>query len=476
MKTPRAGAPLALTIPVAVIVLTVIVLAVADFSVYLGLRSFMISRIDEQLVQLADVAPQLLVKPGHDDDDDHDGTLQPISDARIALPGAVAAVKLPDGLVSWVAAPDATQSDPNALLSAASGLQPNSPETISIDGEDMRVLETLDEGLSVAVMLPIHPVEEATESLVKLEAIIGAIAVLILGVGTFALVRRGLRPLTRMSGAAQEIASTDLTRASRTEIGSVRAPRDPSELARLGDSFDEMTEHITTSLDIRDESEAKLRRFVSDASHELRTPLQSIRGYAELARRGMVDESELPQIATRIEDESIRMSTIVDDLLLLARLDQGRPLAREDVDVVRVINDVVLDSLAADPSRAIEIEVERPVITIIGDASRLHQVLVNLITNARVHTPAGTLITVGARQDATTTVITVADTGPGLSPDVQSRMFDRFYRSDAGRSRDRGGSGLGLSIVKSVVEAHGGSVAVESGSSGTTFMLTIPNS
>lgn len=476
MKPPRAGTPLALSLPLAVIVLTIVVLAIADFSVYVGLRSFMVSRIDEQLVQLADVAPQLLVKPVRgDDDDDHDGTLEPISDARIAIPGAVAAVRLPGGVVSWAAAPDAIQSNPNSLLAAAGTLEPNTPSTMTIDGEAMRVIETSSQQLPVAVMLPMEPVEEATESLVKLEAIIGAIAVLILGLGTFALVRRGLRPLNRMSHAAQAISRADLVGGARKEIPSVRASGDPAELAQLGDSFDTMTEHINTSLEVRDESETKLRRFIADASHELRTPLQSIRGYAELARRDMVSAEDRPHIAGRIEDEAIRMGGIVDDLLLLARLDQGRPLERQELDVALVIRDVVSDSLAADPARPVSMDVHPEEMPIIGDANRLHQVLVNLVTNARVHTPDGTGISVLARQDDTTTTITVADTGPGIAQDVQLRLFDRFYRSDSGRSRDRGGSGLGLAIVKSVVEAHGGSVTVASDSAGTVFTITLPN-
>lgn len=473
--TQRSGAPLALRIPIAVIVLTVVVFAIADISVVLGLRSFMISRIDEQLVQLADVAPRLLSRPaGDDDDEDRDGQLQPITDARIAVPGAVAALRLPNGLISWAAAPDSANSNPAALLADAASIADDTPTTFVIDGQSVRVLRTTSAGLSTAVMLPMDPVEEAIESLVKLELLIGGAAVVVLGLGTFVLVKRGLRPLRRMSGAAGAIAATDLTSQDRAITDSVRKPGDPSELARLGDSFDEMTAHINESLAVRDASEAKLRQFVSDASHELRTPLQSIRGYAELTRRGMASPEELPQLASRIEDESIRMSGIVDDLLLLARLDQGRPLARDHVDVVSVINDVVSDSLAADPSRPITVTTSSEHIEMIGDANRLHQVLVNLVTNARVHTPGEARISIAAAEAGGDVVIAVADTGPGIPSDVQERIFDRFYRSDAGRSRDRGGSGLGLSIVKSVAQAHGGTVDVESGPSGTTFTLTLP--
>lgn len=473
---PRSGAPLALRIPLAVIVLTVIVLAVADISVALGLRSFMVSRIDEQLVQLADVAPQLLSRPVSDGDDDHDGQLEPISDARIAIPGAVAALRLPSGLISWAAAPNSQNQNPSALLADAGSIALNTPTTFTLDGNSVRVLRTENQGLQTAVMLPLEPVEEASESLVKLEIIIGGIAIVVLGLGTLVLVRRGLRPLQRMSAAAEVIASTDLTSGYREITETVRKSGDPTELARLGDSFDEMTEHINDSLAIRDASELKLRQFVSDASHELRTPLQSIRGYAELTRRGMAAPEELPQLAARIEDESIRMGGIVDDLLLLARLDQGRPLAREQVDVVSVINDVVSDSLAADPDRHISVSTTAPSIKVIGDANRLHQVLVNLVTNARVHTPNDAAIAIYATQDEQQVTIAISDTGEGMPDAVREKIFDRFYRSDAGRSRDRGGSGLGLAIVKSVVEAHGGSVSVTSSEQGTTFTLVLPNS
>lgn len=474
-REPRAGAPLVLRIPVMVIVLTVLVLLVADASVVLGLRSFMTNRIDEQLVQLADVAPRLLSRPVSDDgeeDDDHDGKLAPITDARIAIPGAVAALQLPDGLISWAAAPDAVNTDPAELLQQAQ--QVNGIATTTVSGEEVRILGATNAGLPVAVMLPMAPVEEATESLVKLEAIIGAIAVLLLGGGTFWIVRRGLRPLRRMSGAAQQIADTDLTVEQRSITTSVRKAGDPSEVARLGDAFDEMTLHINESLDVRDASEAKLRQFVSDASHELRTPLQSIRGYAELTRRGMASPEDLPQLATRIEDEAIRMGGIVDDLLLLARLDQGRPLARTQFDVATVLADVVSDSLAADPSRPVTLQVEPASLQMIGDPDRLHQVLVNLVTNARVHTPNSASISVTAHEEGEHLRISVSDTGPGIPQEVRERIFDRFYRSDSGRSRDRGGSGLGLSIVKSVVEAHGGEVSVRSGPDGTTFTIIIP--
>src|SRR5207237_8712149 len=222
--------------------------------------------------------------------------------------------------------------------------------------------------------------------------------------------------------------------------------------------------------------EQRLRRFIADASHELRTPLTSIRGYAEMLRRGAETSQRDSELARRrIEEEAVRMSALVNDLLLLARLDQGRPLEREPVDLRRIAVDATADARAVAPNRSISLDAAASV-TVTGDDMRLRQAVGNLVRNALVHTPPGTPVEIDLKAHDGHAVISVADHGPGLAEDAKSRAFEPFYRADAGRSRDRGGAGLGLSIVAAVVEAHQGSVRVSpTPGGGPTFVVELPH-
>jgi len=273
-----------------------------------------------------------------------------------------------------------------------------------------------------------------------------------------------------MGDTAGAIAAGDLTRRvkpaeSRTEIG------------RLGLALNSMLAQIEAAFEERRASEDRLRRFVADASHELRTPLTSIRGYSELFRRGAGARPEdLAKSMRRIEAEASRMGVLVDDLLLLARLDQGRPLEREPVDVAKVATDAVDGARAIDPSRPIDLQVNG-VASVIGDEGRLRQVIDNLLDNARVHTPPGTPVGVRVSSQADEVLLSVTDNGPGLPPEAADRVFERFYRGDPARSRETGGAGLGLSIVSAIVEAHGGTVTVSSpDGTGATFEVRLPAS
>ena len=218
-----------------------------------------------------------------------------------------------------------------------------------------------------------------------------------------------------------------------------------------------------------------MRQFVADASHELRTPLAAIRGYAELTRRGgQPVPVEVAHAIGRVESEAARMTTLVDELLLLARLDAGRAPARERVDLSRLLVDAVADAHAAGPDHRWQLEVgERPV-TVTGDATQLHQVLANLLANARSHTPPGTTVTAGVRREGASANVTVADDGPGIAPELLPEVFERFARGDSSRSRSTGGSGLGLAIVAAVVAAHHGTVQVDSRPGRTTFTVRLP--
>ncbi len=257
---------------------------------------------------------------------------------------------------------------------------------------------------------------------------------------------------------------------------------DNTEVGRLGHAFDAMLDQIQAAFEsqqaalvAKERSESQLRQFVADASHELRTPLTAVRGYAELYRAGgLSEEAALEQAMARIGTESRRMGALVEDLLLLARLDQGRPLRSDPVVMTDLVNDALNDAHAVEPARPLNAEVEAGVV-VQGDEDRLRQVIGNLFTNVRVHTPTDTPVDVSLAAHDGVSELRVSDHGPGVDPDHVEHIFDRFYRADTGRSRDRGGAGLGLSIAASVTTAHGGTIAYsETPGGGATFTLTLP--
>lgn len=318
-------------------------------------------------------------------------------------------------------------------------------------------------------------VDEPIGALIRNLGIVGALVLAAIVAVAAAVLRRGLRPLERIASTADSIAEGDLSR--RTEL-----THDASEVGRLGTAFDAMLDRIQAAfadqqaaLEAKARSEDRLRRFVADASHELRTPLTALRGYAELYRAGgLDDEAALEQAMRRIATESKRMGALVEDLLLLARLDQGRPIRHDRVDISTLATDAVADARAIEPDRPMSADV-RPGLFVTGDEDRLRQVLGNLFANVRVHTPPGTPVEVRLGSDGAQAVLEVVDHGPGIPAQHAERVFDRFYRADPGRSRDRGGSGLGLSIAASVLEAHGGSVSHRATpGGGATFIVTLP--
>ncbi len=319
----------------------------------------------------------------------------------------------------------------------------------------------------VVLAIPMSDVDSTLGQLVVLEAEVGAAVLIAMVVVCLVIVRVGLRPLERMGQTAEAIAAGDLS-----QRVSPATPR--TEIGRLGLALNGMLGQIESAFAERTRSERRLRRFLADASHELRTPLTSIRGYAELLRRGAQRSPEDAELARRrIEAEAVRMSVLVDDMLLLARLDQGRPLDREPVDLQAIARDAMADASAVAPERTITLAAPELVV-VTGDDMRLRQVVGNLVRNALVHTPPATPIEIGlARRDGHA-VLAVADHGPGLTADA-GRVFEPFFRGDTGRSRDRGGSGLGLSIVAAVVTAHRGQVRVsETPGGGATFEVELP--
>jgi two-component system OmpR family sensor kinase len=293
------------------------------------------------------------------------------------------------------------------------------------------------------------------------------------------IIRRQLAPLSRVSEAARQVADLELDR------GEVRLPSpivkvDPAsadtEIGQLGSALNRMLDTISGALSARHASETRVRQFVADASHELRTPLAAIRGYTELAQRKREDLPEdVAHAMSRVESETERMTQLVGDMLLLARLDTGRPLEREEVDLSRLVVDAVSDAHIAGPEHEWSLDLPDEPVTVTGDDARLHQVLANLLTNARIHTPPGTSVTTSLVVDgAGGAVLTVADDGPGIPAWLQPEIFERFARGDSSRSRRGGSTGLGLAIVAAVVRAHGGRIDVRSVSGKTEFVVKLP--
>jgi two-component system OmpR family sensor kinase len=375
----------------------------------------------------------------------------------------------------WPGFPDTTAPIPDlAAESAAQAARdhPGEPFTVgaTTGSERFRVVaEPGQFGDEVHVVaLSLSDVDAATNRLVVLVAIGIALALAVLALVTWWVIRLGVRPIKKMTATATAIAEGDLShRVDPAPAG--------TEAGELGTALNTMLGRIEESFAVREASEERLRQFVADASHELRTPVTSIRGYAELYQRGALDdEASLAQAMRRTEQEAIRMGRLIDDLLLLARLDQGRPLERATVDLGHLVNDAVLDARAIDPERPITTELASGV-NVLGDEHRLHQVVANVIANSLRHSPQSAAVHVQLTRTDRRAVLEVSDEGPGMTPDVAARAFERFYRADPSRSRDRGGSGLGLSIVRAIVEAHGGSVTlVTAVGEGTTVRIELP--
>jgi two-component system OmpR family sensor kinase len=340
----------------------------------------------------------------------------------------------------------------------------------------------LDDAVLV-VGLPMTPVYQSVWSLLWVVIIVVGAALVAASIVAAVVVRRSLRPLERVAETASTVARMPLDRSDA--LDGIRVPdTDPrTEVGRVGAAFNRMLGHIGGAMQARERSEQKVRQFVADASHELRTPLASVRGYAELTRRMGGDlPPDVVYAMSRIESESVRMTSMVEDLLLLARLDEGREIQFDDVDLTGLVFDAVNDAHAASPDHPIDVDVPATPVVVVGDAARLHQVIVNLVTNARTHTPDGTRITVGIAPAAAAgrgpdpggVDLTVRDTGQGIDPEFLPKLFERFARADSSRSRSAGSTGLGLAIVDAVVQAHGGSVEVTSEPGDTVFTVHLP--
>jgi two-component system OmpR family sensor kinase len=314
---------------------------------------------------------------------------------------------------------------------------------------------------------PLSSVDNTLHRLLWIELLVTAIVLAALAALGLWVVRLSLRPLAAIGATAAKIADGDLTQRIERED-------DETEIGRLGKALNRMLGQIEAGYRAREASERKLRRFVADASHELRTPLAAVRAYAELFTRGAADRPEdLERSMKGIGRESERMSLLVEDLLLLARLDEGRPLAQDRVQLDELVHEAIDAAHAVDPERPVDSSLEPAVVT--GDRDRLRQVVDNLLSNIRAHTPPSTAAQVTVTCADSRAIVEVRDEGPGLDPEQASHVFERFYRTDSSRTRASGGVGLGLSIVAAVAAAHGGEASVESEPGrGTTFRIELP--
>jgi len=356
------------------------------------------------------------------------------------------------------------------------------PTTVNLDGLGRyRVVGNHSQGPeeTIVIGLPTSDVDDTLLWVLVMFCIVGAIALVAATTAGILVIRRQLRPLARVSAAARQVADLELER------GEVRLPTpivavDPAsahtEVGQLGSALNRMLDRIAWALSARHASEMRVRQFVADASHELRTPLAAIRGYTELAQR---KQDELPDDIAhaigRVESETERMTQLVEDMLLLARLDTGRPLQRDQVDLTRLVVDAVSDAHIAGRDHEWALDLPDEPVVVRGDEARLHQVLANLLANARIHTPPGTSVTTSLAVDDTGgAVLTVADDGPGIPAWLRPEIFERFARGDSSRSRRGGSTGLGLAIVAAVVRAHHGTIEVNSVPGRTEFVVRLP--
>ena len=484
---------------IAIGVIALVALAIADVVTYSALESFLYQRVDQQLDQShaglervinqglvftcltgpGPVQPGAGVPPGSSDGERRPSNAIQSQAVQVRFPsggvvnsqncpayvdGHPYTPQLPGTITGFSTAPDGTQV---AYFDAPPA---------QADGPAFRVrASTLNNGNYLIVAQPLGDTGSTLHHLLVVELAVTGGAVVVALLGGLWLVRIGLRPLRDMERTAESIAAGNLTER-------VPGENDTTEVGRLARTLNVMLTRIESAFSARlaserqlRASEARLRRFVADASHELRTPIAAVSAYAELFGRGASEQKEdLERLMGGIQSETSRMEHLVADLLLLARLDEGRPMERHSVDLVALCAEAVQTASTVGPQWPLTFEASEP-IEVMGDATSLRQVMDNLLGNVRAHTPPGTTALVTVTSDGTGAVIAVADTGPGMEPEEAEHVFERFYRSDPSRSRTHGGAGLGLSIVSAIVAAHGGTVSAQGRvGSGTTFTVHLP--
>jgi two-component system OmpR family sensor kinase len=450
-----------------VALLAVVSVAVGVASV-VALRQTLMARLDEQVMDAARrSAGPAAGGPQEDQPGNRIGTL---------------VVRLRDGVVvraEYVTEAGITEELDDAqvarLLALDLGERPTSVDLGGLGEFRVAARGAPAQGTETIAGLPTAEVTATTTNLALIFALVTLAALAFAGLVGTQVVRVALRPLERVTATARRVAELPLARGQVALAERVPDSDPKTEVGQVGAAFNRMLEHVESSLHSRQQSEEKVRQFVADASHELRTPLASIRGYSELTRRAGHDlPDDIVYALARIESESVRMTSLVEELLLLARLDAGQEAAHGTVDLVPLLIDAVSDARAASPEHVWRVETGDQPVVVDGDGRRLHQVVGNLLANARIHTPIGTTITASLVRESTDAVLTVADDGPGIPAELQPVLFERFARGDGSRSRDTGSTGLGLAIVAAIIDVHGGSVAVQSRPGDTRFVVRLP--
>ncbi|MFC8826613.1 ATP-binding protein [Streptomyces sp. NPDC057137] len=440
----------------------------------LSLRGFLMGRLDEQLTASGGRFAASLeheAVPDADNRPDTRGQSESTVGARL-LNGAVTEAAVVDDAIDRPLR--LTSGDRRALAGVPVDGQGHSIHLSTLGAYRVTAVEGDDKD-TLITGLPLHPVEETVHRLEAVEAILFGAALAVTGIAGALWVRTSLRPLQRVTARAAEVAGLPLASGEIAMPGPLPDTDPRTEVGQVGTALNHMLGHVEDALTQRQTSEERLRHFAADASHELRTPVANIRGHAELAlrHRGAVP-AEVRRALERIDGESRRMTRLVDDLLLLARLDAGRPLEHEPVDLTLLILNATDDARAAGPGHRWLLDLPEEPVTVTGDAHRLQQAVGNLLANARTHTPPGTEVTITLSTDRAGTTVSVSDNGPGIPEELRPEVFGRFVRADHSRSRSTGSTGLGLAIVHAVITAHGGTVTVTSSPGHTAFRLTLP--
>ncbi|MFF0288606.1 sensor histidine kinase [Streptomyces sp. NPDC005262] len=448
---------------------------VVGITTALALRGFLMGRLDEQLSASGGRFAASLeheAEPDADNRPDTRGQAEATFGARL-LNGTVTQAAVVDEATDRPL--HLTLRDRRVLAEVPVDGSGHSIRLSTLGGYRLTAVHGDDQDILITG-LPLHPVEETVHRLEAVEAVLFGAALVVTGIVGALWVRISLRPLQRVTAQAAEVAGLPLA------SGEVAMPEplpdtDPrTEVGQVGTALNHMLGRVEDALIRRQASEERLRHFAADASHELRTPVANIRGHAELAlrRHGPVP-AEVRHALERIDAESQRMTRLVDDLLLLARLDAGRPLEHEPVDLTLLILNATEDARAAGPGHRWLLDLPEEPVTVAGDAHRLQQAIANLLANARTHTPPGTEVTIALTTEPANVSVSVSDNGPGIPEEIQPEVFGRFVRADHARSRSTGSTGLGLAIVHAVITAHGGTATVTSRPGHTNFRLTLPN-
>ena len=472
MRIPRTlTARLVVTAVALVAVVSLLVAAITTVAI----RSSLMDRLDENV--------QSSVRRVDDDDRDGDGDGRyPPPNPSNQGPGTLIAIlDTPSGSGGYVLTEErGGRRDLSSTALAELGEVPvdgdvHGTELTAVGSYRLTAVEGPG-GSTLVSGLPTEEVDQTVNALIGYEILLILLGVLTAaGLGTL-LVRRQLRPLNEVAETAHTVAELPLASGDidLTERVPAHLTDERTEVGRVGSALNTLLAHVESSLEARHRSEQQVRQFVGDASHELRTPLATIHGYAELSRRTPDDPAALSAALAKVETEADRMSGLVEDLLLLARLDSGRPLERAEVDLTRLLLESVADARVLAPTHRWQLDLPDEPVTVTGDDQRLHQVVTNLLGNARHHTPPGTTVTVSARVGDGEVRVIVLDDGPGLPAGLAEHAFERFTRGDTSRTRASGGAGLGLSLVAAIAQAHGGSASVRSQSGSTTFTITLP--